>query len=122
MTNLLKKDINFIWGDKIDNIFRYLKEIFIIVSILRYFDHSRSIILEANISNKILDGIISQYNDDDILYPYIFHNYKFNPIEWNYEIYDKEILIIMEYMDLWRYYFEDINHPLKVLIDHKNLI
>ena len=100
MINLLKKDIKFIWRYEVDKVFRLLKKVFITISILHHFDHFRSTILEADISNEILDGTISQYDDDDILYPYIFHSHKFNSTERNYEIYDKEILIIMEYMDL----------------------
>jgi hypothetical protein len=73
---------------------------FIIVLILYYFDRLKSIILEANTSNKALRDIVSQYNDNSILYSYAFYSWKFNPIEWNYEIYDKKILAIVECIDL----------------------
>jgi hypothetical protein len=119
MTNLLKKDIKFIWGYEADKAFRLLKKVFTTAPILRHFDRSRPIILEADISNEVLGGTISQYDDNGVLYPCIFHSRKFNLAERNYEIYDKEILVIIKYMDIWRYYFEGADHPLKVLTDYK---
>jgi hypothetical protein len=51
------------------------------IPILYHFDRSKSMILEIDISNKALEGIISQYDDNGVLYPYIFHSRKFNSIE-----------------------------------------
>ena len=49
-------------------------------------------------------------------------HYWSTPAEGNYEIYDKEMLAIVECMDIWRHYFEGTDHKLKVLTDHKNLV
>ena len=50
-----------------------------------------------NISNYIDEDIVSQYDNDEILYSYIFFNRKFMIIEFNYEIYNKKIFIIIDY-------------------------
>lgn len=73
-------------------------------------------------SNETLGGTVSQHDDDGVLHPCAFHSRKFTPPERNYEIYDKEILAIVECMDVWRLYFEGADHKLKVLTDHKNLV
>jgi hypothetical protein len=122
MTNLLKKDVKFTWGNEAEKAFQYLKQAFTTAPILRHFDRSKPAILEADASNEALGGTVSQHDDDGVLHPCAFHSRKFNSAEQNYEIYDKEMLAIVECMDIWRYYFEGAEHPLKILTDHKNLV
>jgi RNase H-like domain found in reverse transcriptase len=68
---------------------------FILVFILRYFDLFREIFIETNISNYIFLGVLSQKNNQGILYLIAFISKKYNPIECNYEIYNKELLAII---------------------------
>ena len=42
------------------------------------------------------------------------------PAERNYEIYDKELLAIVEALAKWRQYLLDAAEPFEVWIDHKN--
>ena len=42
--------------------------------------------------------------------------------EINYQIYDKELLAIVEAFREWRVYLEGAKYQIIVLIDHKNLI
>jgi RNase H-like domain found in reverse transcriptase len=42
--------------------------------------------------------------------------------ETNYDIHDKELLIIVIIMQEWRVYLEEAKYKVKVLTDHKNLI
>ena len=122
LTALLKKDVTFRWSPEADRAFRTLKEAFTTAPILRHFDRTRPAILEADASNEALGGAVSQYDDDGVLHPCAFHSRKFTSAERNYEIYDKEMLAIVECMDVWRHYFEGADHKLKVLTDHKNLV
>jgi len=41
--------------------------------------------------------------------------------ERNYEIYDKELLAIVEALTKWRQYLLDAMEPFEVWMDHKNL-
>ena len=41
--------------------------------------------------------------------------------ERNYEIYDKELLAIVEALAKWRQYLLDAVEPFEVWMDHKNL-
>jgi len=43
------------------------------------------------------------------------------PVERNYEIYDKELLVIVEALSKWRQYLLDTMEPFEIQIDHKNL-
>ena len=42
-----------------------------------------------------------QYSEDGLLHPYTFFSKKNAPIEYNYEIYNKEILAIVRCLEEW---------------------
>jgi hypothetical protein len=50
-----------------------------------------------------------------------FYSKNMAPAEYNYEIYDKELLIIIHYLEHWRPKLENINILIKVFTDHRNL-
>ena len=43
------------------------------------------------------------------------------PVERNYEIYNKELLAIVEALTKWRQYLLDTMEPFEVWMDHENL-
>ena len=51
-----------------------------------------------------------------------FHSRKFNSAELNYEIYDKEMLAIIETMDRYRHYFKGLGQTTTIFSDHRNLL
>ena len=61
-----------------------------------YVNVEREIILETNMSNYISAAIISQYNDNRILHPVAYFSKKHSPAEYNYEIYDKESMALIQ--------------------------
>ena len=52
--------------------------------------------VKTDTSNIILRGIISQLDKLERLYLIIFHSKKFSPTELNYDIYNKELLAIID--------------------------
>ena len=44
-----------------------------------------------------------------------------NPVECNYEIYNKELLAIIRYFKQWKPELEGTGIPVKIIIDHKSL-
>ncbi len=68
------------------------------VFILKHFDLIRKAILKINFSNYVNDEVLSQYDDEDILHSMIFYSKNMILAEYNYEIYDKELLIIIHWM------------------------
>ena len=54
-------------------------------------------IVEADLSNYVTRGILSQYNKDGVLYPIIYFLKRLSPAKYNYEIYNKELLAIIRY-------------------------
>ena len=60
-----------------------------------------------------------QYTDK-LLYPYAYYSKKNNPVEYNYEIYDKEILAIVRCLEEWDAEFRNVRE-FEIRTDHKNL-
>ena len=122
LTNLLKKGKKFHWDKPTQKAFEKLKTSFTTAPILRHFDPSLDVIVETDASDRAMGGAISQRGPDGLLHPIAFFSRKFNGAELNYEIYDKEMLAIVEVMDRYRYYFEGLGHKTTVYTDHRNLL
>ena len=64
--------------------------------ILRHFNQTCETILEIDSFNYINDEVLSQYNDEEVLHSIVFYSKNLSSAECNYEIYDKELLIIIQ--------------------------
>ena len=51
----------------------------------------------------------------------IYYSIKMSSAECNYEIYDKELLVIIRVFKLWRLELEEIEKSVTVVSDYKNL-
>ncbi|KAH6577783.1 hypothetical protein BASA62_000698, partial [Batrachochytrium salamandrivorans] len=78
-------------------------------------------ILETDASDYAISGVLSQYDDSNTLRPIAFYARQMNSAEQNYEIYDKELLAVVESFKHWRHFLQGGLHPVTVLCDHKNL-
>ena len=77
--------------------------------------------LEVDTSDFAMGGILSQQQKDDTWRPVAFTSKSFNSAEWNYEIYDKEMLAVMYAFYEWSHYLKGVSIPTEVLMDHQNL-
>jgi hypothetical protein len=64
---------------------------------------------------------LSQTGDDSKLHPVVFHSRKFEAIEINYEIHEKELLAIVDSFQQWRHFLKGSSQQIIVYNDHKNL-
>ena len=55
------------------------------------------------------------------VYPVTFHFYIFKATELNYNIYDKEILVVFEAFYTWYHYLEELELLIDFIMNHKNL-
>lgn len=60
-------------------------------------DFSKAFFIKIDASNFTLNVILSQIRTNNKLQLVAFHSKKFLAIEINYEIYNKELLIIIDY-------------------------
>jgi hypothetical protein len=67
--------------------------------ILQYFDPDRPLTLETDVSDYAIGTVYSQPNASNVLYPLAYISLKLRDTELNYNIYDKELLAIVEALD-----------------------
>jgi len=121
MIKLTRKDHFFEWTEICQTIFEELKQQMTTVFVLKHFNLIREAILKTNFLNYVNDEVLSQYDDEDILHSVIFYSKNIILAECNYEIYDKELLIIIRCLKYWRLELKCTNISIKIFIDHLNL-
>jgi hypothetical protein len=57
--------------------------------------------MEVDASDFAVGGVLSQLQQDDRWHPIKFHSRGMDPAECNYQIYDKEMLAIMDALAEW---------------------
>jgi len=77
--------------------------------------------METNASDYALTAILSIMTKDNEIHPVAFHSWTFSAPELNYDIHDKELLVIFEAFKIWRHYLEGSASPINIVMDHKNL-
>jgi hypothetical protein len=113
--------MNFLWSDKCSQFFETLKQAFTTAPILRHFDYNREIIVETDASDYVSASVLSQSDDEGILYLIAFFSKKHTPTECYYESYDTELMAIVHTFEEWQPKLEGTLYPIQVLSDHKNL-
>jgi len=76
--------------------------------------------LETDASGYTIGGVLSQQQEDSSWKPVAYLSKAMNETERNYEIYDRELLAIMEGLKQWRQYLIG-NNQFEIWTDHKNL-
>ena len=89
--------------------------------VLAHFDPDKEILIETDASDYISVEVMSQYDSNGILHLVAFFSKKYTPAERNYEIYDKELMVIIRCFEEWCTELESTLHPIQVLSDHRNL-
>jgi hypothetical protein len=116
------KDVRFIWGLPQEDSFMKLKEHVTSAPVLVLPNDDLPFRLEADGSGIAIGAVLLQQNiDDNVWHPIAFLSKALNPVERNYEIYDTEMLAIIQGLEEWRHYLEGARHPIEIWTDHKNL-
>ena len=121
LTCLIKKDVPFEWTTECQSVFNALKKAFTSDVILRHYNSDLKIVVETDASDYVSEGILSQYDKNDVLHLIAYFFKKHNPAECNYEIYNKELIAIVCMFKEWRSELEGSTYPINVITDHKNL-
>jgi len=77
--------------------------------------------METDTLDYALTTILFIINEENEVYLVAFHSYTFTVVELNYDMYDKELLVIFEAFKIWRHYLEGLAYPIDIVTDHKNL-
>jgi hypothetical protein len=71
-------------------------------------------------SGYAIGGVLSQEQQGKWC-PITFLSWTMTPAKQNYEIYNKELLAIIEALKVWRQYLLDAKEQFEVWTDHENL-
>ena len=96
-----------------------LKHVFTTVSILRRFNLNREILVKTDASDYVSVGVLSQRDDDGLLHSVAFFSKKHSPVEYNYKIYNKELMTIIRCFKEWRAELKDFSH---LIVIHSNCL
>ena len=121
LTHLIKKDVLFEWITECQSVFNALKKVFMSDVILRHYNLNLKIIVETDTSDYMSEGILSQYNKNDVLHSVTYFSKKHNSAECNYEIYNKELIVIVCTFKEWRLELKGFTYSIDVIMNHKNL-
>jgi hypothetical protein len=123
LIKLTRKNVSFIWNDACKRTFELLKRTVIEASILAHFDLKKQIYIKSDLFDFVFAEILSQMRKNDEFHSVTLFSKNLASIECNYEIYDKELLIIIRCFEQWKLelLFIESNVFVKMLIDHKNL-
>lgn len=108
------------WGTDQQEAFETLKEKMMSAPCLVIPNDTGKFRLEADASNSAVGSVLSQEQDDK-WYPVGFFSKSFSETERNYEIYDKEMLMIMLSLEEYQHWLMGSAQPFEVWTDHANL-
>ena len=117
--NTLKGSVIFL-SKKASEAFETLKKAFMIVSVFRHFDSAKFSRVKIDAFDKVIETIFSQQDEDGHWHFVVYLFKKMISTKDNYEIHDKELLIIIDVFKHWRHYFEKVRHEMFVLTNHNN--
>ncbi|CAI7875223.1 unnamed protein product [Closterium sp. NIES-53] len=116
LTDLLHKDMNFVWGEEADAAFQELKIFLVSPPVLRIADQSRPFEVVTDASDFAIGAVLLQ-DFGNGLQPIAYESRKLQAAERNYSIHDKEMLAIIHAFKLWRCYL--VGTDVTVRMDHK---
>lgn len=121
LNELTRKDVPWQWGEAQQTAFDTLRKAFTTAPILAIWDPNRPTRIETDASGFATGGTLSQKLDDGLWHPIAYRSASMQPAERNYEIYDREMLAIIEALKDWRHYLEGLPKPFEIITDHANL-
>ena len=118
---MMRKETKWSWGERQQKAFEELKERFMTEPVLVTLDLDKEIRVEADVSDFAMRGVLSMKCEDKKWRPVAYISKSLNEAKRNYEIYDKEMLVIIWCLEAWRYFLEGAKDQFEIWTDHKNL-
>ena len=110
------------WNAKEWKAFECLKMAMTTALVLVSLQDSKPFHIEADSSDFVSRAVLSQQLPREEKWHLVaFYSKSLSPVEWNYEIHNKEILTIICALEEWKHFLEGARHPVEIWTDHKNL-
>jgi hypothetical protein len=118
--NKLKGNYGWEWKEEQQDAFDILKARITEEPVLALPQEDGQFRVEVDTSGYAIGGVLSQEQQGK-WHPIAFLSRTMSPAEKNYEIYNKELLAIMEALKSWRHYLLDAKQQFEIWTDHENL-
>ena len=117
LTDLLKKDVPFVWSTPQKKSFHSIKSVFASAGSLGIHDPGQALHIETDASDRAI-GVTAFQGEKPIDY----YSRKLTAAEANYTTSDKEMLAIVVALEHWRHYTQGAQHQTQVYTDHRALL
>ena len=89
---------------------------------MTHYHPKKPLMIEPDASDLAKGAVLSQYEDSDKKWhPVAFYSTKFSPAELNYDIHDKEMVVIVDCFKEWKHMLCGSPNRVVVYTDHRNL-
>jgi len=89
--------------------------------ILQHIDQERPALIETDDSDFVIGAVLSQKFEDGKIHPCAFLSNKLSPAEFNYDVFDKEMLAIIYALQKWRHYVFGTAYKATIFSHHQNV-
>jgi hypothetical protein len=119
LTQLLKKNIKFVWTENCTKALDRIINILTTEPVLTHPDPEKPFELEVDALDYATGAILFQQDKRGKPKPLGFHSKTLSKEEMNYDIYDKELMAVDRGLDVWRHLI--LGQDTTVHTDHTNL-
>ena len=89
--------------------------------VLAASDLDKEFRVEVNASNYAIEEVLFMKCSSELQRPVAFISKLLSDTKRNYEIHNKEILVVVRYLEAWRHFLEEVSTKFEIQTDHKNL-
>ena len=122
LIDLTKKKQEWRWTSSCQKAFDLLKEEFSKQPVLSLPDLNKPFAIATDASKDASGGILLQPDSNGEWHSCSYLSQSFSPTERNYDIYDRELLAVIQGLKTWKHYLHGSPFPVKVFTNHKNLL
>jgi hypothetical protein len=122
LNELTRKDTEWSWEDQQQKAFDELKKRVTTEPVLAHPILTDPFKLEVDASGFAMGAVLLQKKEDGKKHPIAYYSKTLSAAERNYDVYDLELLAIVNAMDHWRPYLAGSPHKVIIYSDHQNLL
>ena len=112
--DMVKKDKKWEWMERQEKVFKELKDQFTKELVLVALDLDKKLRVEVDTSDYATGGVLSMEVENGRWKPVAFLSKSLNETERNYEIHDKEMLVILRGLEAWRHLLEGVQFRFEI--------
>src|SRR5258708_19674823 len=121
LNHLCKKSTTWHFGAEEAKAFQNLKKAFGSTPVLAHWAPDLPMMVEMDMSDCAIVGILSVTTEDGEIWPVAFYSHTLQSAEQNYDMHDKELLVICEAFKSCCHYLEGLAKTINTVTDQKNL-